>query len=207
VGASRTATLLVVACLVLAACTNGDGRRTAPRGEGRARGATARLTCETALPAQTHPNPQWSVTAGPVTFIGGKGTSSGLDEGPVGEERPGRYHRIKLLVLVDYGATVKVVVPERERNRFALLYGRPARDDTESARDGPAQISDGWGAVRFDACHGPTPRQPSNPDLTHSEFAGAVVARRPGCFSLDVYTHRDAEPARVELAFGVPSCA
>jgi hypothetical protein len=99
---------------------------------------------------------------------------------------------VKVLALVDAGASVTLAVPEAERQRLSLLYG-VAGPGARSWR-----LSDGTSSVRFTGC-------PSDTEYPgrQSQFNGGFFVRDAHCAAIDVWIEGRADPIRRWLPLGV----
>jgi hypothetical protein len=119
--------------------------------------------------------------------------------------RPGRFYPQKLLLLVRAGARATLVVPKRERARYALLYDRSKW--SIPYRRG-YRIADGDSAVTFRACRSQHPNFAGEGVVgAWTEFNGAALVAGARCVALDVYRPGEAKPLRRFLAFGTQSGA
>ena len=100
---------------------------------------------------------------------------------------------LKVLAVVDAGASVTLAVPEAERQRISLLYdvGGPRID-----RD--LGLSDGTSSVRFSACS-----SGSEYPGRQTQFNGGFFVRDAHCAAIDAWLEGRADPIRRWLPFGV----
>jgi hypothetical protein len=100
---------------------------------------------------------------------------------------------VKVLAVVDAGASVTLGVPEAERERLSLLYdiGGPRIN-----RD--LRLSDGTSSVRFSAC-----ASGSEYPGSQTQFNGSFFVRDAHCAALDVWIKGRASPIRRWLPLGV----
>jgi hypothetical protein len=136
-----------------------------------------------------------SVVVGPLAFVALRyaATQPAVDFRP----RGGRYQGLKVLVVVEVGATVTLVVPPAERRHLALLY-----DPAAWREDNHYRIADGDPAVTFRSCPpGQTPLGASG-----TQFNGGFLVDGPRCATLEVATPAWKAPRRVTVSFGAGRC-
>lgn len=109
-----------------------------------------------------------------------------------GKRKAGKWRAFKTLVVLN-GAEATLRVPRGARASFLLAY------DPEHSRNFAYRRSDGQAAVRFVNC------SPPRRDL---EFAGALLARHPGCYPIQEVSEDGAVVARgvVNIAMGWETC-
>jgi hypothetical protein len=177
--------LVAVAALVLVA----GGDESTPR-DGRDAAAVAEPEPETVRPCKTaifgELSPGWrkrAVVAGPLALL------------PYLERRPEHFvpdADLKVIAVVDAGASVTLAVPEAERQRLSLLYG---------TGPGPRRLwrlSDGTSSVRFRACS----RSGKYPG-PETQFNGGFFVRDAHCAAVEVWSKGGTTPIRRWLPFGV----
>jgi hypothetical protein len=109
-----------------------------------------------------------------------------------GKRMRGKWRAFKMLVILN-GAEATLRVPPRDRRNFLLAY------DLARVKNVAYLRSDGQGAVRFVNCL---------PPRRNLEFAGSLIARRPGCYRLQEVS-KDGEVAAsgvVNIAMGRGVC-
>jgi hypothetical protein len=122
------------------------------------------------------------------------------------ERRPEHFRpdaEIKAIAVVRAGATVTLVVPEAERQRFSLLYdfGGPRIN-----RD--FRLSDGTSSVRFSPCPRSGAEYTGPGGYVHetgreTSFNGGFFVRDAHCAAIEVWTEGRTTPIRRWLPFGV----
>jgi hypothetical protein len=185
--------LLVGGCTARPASRSGDlaPATTMPTASAptAARGVSVR-GCASSVWGQLDPTPTPDdVVAGPLQFRGGRSyrslTPAELRDSPT----------LKVLVLVEAGATVTVTIPERQRSHAALLY-LPSKFDASRVRDGDWQVT-------FRGCR--AGERGLSAGRRHTQFNGGFVVDGPRCLSLEVRSAGGA-PKRVALPFAVGRC-
>jgi hypothetical protein len=136
-----------------------------------------------------------SVVVGPLAFVAlcDAATQPASDF----RRRGGRYQGLKVLAVVEVGATVTLTVPAAERRHLSLLYDPDAWNEVNGYR-----IADGDTAVTFRSC--PPAQTPLGADGT--QFNGGFLVDGPRCATLEVSTPRWKAPRRVTVSFGAGRC-
>jgi hypothetical protein len=136
-----------------------------------------------------------SVVVGPLALVALRdaATQPAVDFRP----RGGRYQGLKVLVVVEAGATVTLVVPPAERRHLALLY-----DPAAWREDNRYRIADGDTAATFRSC--PPGQAPVGDGDT--QFNGGFLVAGPRCVTLEVSTPAWKAPRRVTVSFGAGRC-
>jgi hypothetical protein len=136
-----------------------------------------------------------SVVVGPLAFVALRyaATQPAADF----RRRGGSYQGLKVLAVVEAGATVTLTVPARERRHLSLLYNPAAWKETNRYR-----IADGDTAVTFQSC--PPEQTPFGADGT--QFNGGFLVDGPRCATLEVSTPEWRTPRRVTVSIGSGRC-
>ena len=189
---------LVASALAASALTLAPDRgESTPRGDSD---VAAEPEPETVRPCRTavfgEPRPGWrkrAVVAGPLALTPLK---------PYFKRGPKFFQpdaELKVLALVDAGASVTLAVPEAERRRLSLLYDfgpGPRRD---------LRFSDGTSSVRFSACSrsGAEYPGPGGYPGRETQFNGGLFVRGAHCVAIEVWTEGRTDPRHRWLPFGV----
>jgi hypothetical protein len=196
----RSASLVMtaVAALSVSACDRAD-TASGPRGvrSERIEEADAFVRpCETAVYGELAAG--WrknSIVAGPLAFVYGKDyarPSFAVDRG-----RNGRYHPIKVLVVVENGAVVTVAIPRAARSYASLFY-----DEARFGTGGRVHVAQGDEQVTFKAC-----RDGESPYARHeTQFNGGFIVAGSRCVPLVLTTNKDASQRRVMFSFAAGDC-
>jgi hypothetical protein len=136
-----------------------------------------------------------SVVVGPLAFVALRYAA----RQPAADfrRRGGRYQGLKVLAVVEAGATVTLTVPPAERRHLALLY-----DPAAWREDNRYRIGDGDTAVTFQSC--PPEQTPAGADGT--QFNGGLLVAGSRCATLEVSTPEWSRPRRVTVSFGAGRC-
>jgi hypothetical protein len=196
------AALVVSALIAVAALTLAAGGDESTPGDGGDAAAAAEPEPETFSPCRRavygELKPGWrkhAVVAGPLALVPW--------EPNFARRRPelfrGRGAEVKVLAIVDSGASVTLAVPEAERQRLSLLYGVPG----PGARDW--RLSDGTSSVRFSACSpsGAEYPGPGGYPGRETQFNGGFFVRDAHCAAIDVWVEWRTDPIRRWVPFGV----
>jgi hypothetical protein len=140
--------------------------------------------------------PGWrdsAVVAGRLAFVGmaRPRRASELDR-----VDPGRGNALKVLVVVDPGATPTVTIARRSRLNAALGYNDIRHDGGRGVL-----LTDGTTSVRFVGCRAVRSREPWN---RGTQFPGYFLVARAGCVHVEVATMGTV--LRRTLRFGVARC-
>jgi hypothetical protein len=135
-----------------------------------------------------------AVVAGRLAFVGMAGQRRAAELDVVG---PGRANPLKVLVVVEPGATPTLTIARASRGNAALGYN-PVRHDGSSKG---VPLADGTTAVRFNGCRAVASREPWN---RGTQFPGYFLVARAGCVQVEVQTQGTI--LRRTLRFGVPRC-
>lgn len=143
--------------------------------------------------------PETRVSAGPLTLAASEPLSTlGPERFAPISKRPVAYRTIKILAVLQRGATATLEVPLSERRNVALLYRRPILVQGERMR-----VSDGDAAVTFKACRegefGPGTGGPT------TVWGGGFVVAGARCASLILRVEGRSEPLTLRVPFGA-SC-
>jgi hypothetical protein len=126
-----------------------------------------------------------NLVVGPLVLVGGATpTPASVVEAVGGNKFP---------LLVRNGHTVTVRVPEEARAHASLGYG--------PLPQGEVLVRDGHTTVTFLACDDSDPSR-STGDVPVTFWSGFLLADKPVCLPLDVWTDGGREPRRVEVVLG-----
>jgi hypothetical protein len=202
----------LLAMVALAACTaekpagRAAGPTAAPAAPTTAAVATTRppagppgafvRTCESSVDGDLGDG--WrarSVVAGPLALVALRhaATQPAADF----RRRGGGYQGLKVLAVVEAGATVTLTVPTAERRHLALLYDPAAWNE-----DNRYRLGDGDTAVTFQAC----PPAQTPPGAGGTQFNGGFLVAGARCAALEVSTPAWRTPRRVTVSFGAGRC-
>jgi len=136
-----------------------------------------------------------SVVVGPLAFVALRhaATQPAADF----RRRGGSYQGLKVLAVVEAGATVTLTVPATERRHLSLLY-----DPAAWKEDNRYRIADGDTAVTFQSC--PPEQTPFGADGT--QFNGGLLVAGSRCATLEVSTPVWRTPQRVTVSIGAGRC-
>jgi hypothetical protein len=133
--------------------------------------------------------------AGPVVFYGLRDAASPINRQAFSRRSlpRGQFAAWKAVTEVKPGVAARVVIPQRERDRFLLLYDPRHFHGPEGYHQ-----FDGTAVVRF----GPCP--PSKNPHRSLAFNGGFLVSKPGCYEVDVYANQSQTPARRRVNFATP---
>jgi hypothetical protein len=136
-----------------------------------------------------------SVVVGPLAFVALRyaATQPSADF----RRRGGHYQGLKVLAVVEAGATVTLTVPAAERRHLALLY-----DPAAWKEDNRYRLGDGDTAVTFQSC----PPEQTPPGADGTQFNGGFLVAGARCATLEVATPAWRTPRRVTVSFGAGRC-
>lgn len=135
-----------------------------------------------------------AVVAGRLAFVGlgGRRRAAQLERVDAGRANP-----LKVLVVVEPGASPTLTIARRSRVNAALGYNTIRQD----GRGRGVPLADGTTSVRFEGCRAVASREPWN---RGTQFPGYFLVARAGCVHVEVATQ--GKILRRALRFGVARC-